>query len=52
MLFSQALAQQQGALLAKLVRWYTPAEALIMATRATPSRITKDGTIYTNTLSR
>ena len=31
-LFSPALAPQQGALLAKLVRWYTPAEALAMAT--------------------
>ncbi|SEQ41257.1 Imidazolonepropionase [Devosia sp. YR412] len=31
-LFSQALAQQQGAILASLIRWYTPAEALIMAT--------------------
>ncbi len=31
-LFSQALAQRQGALLATLVRWYTPAEALAMAT--------------------
>jgi imidazolonepropionase-like amidohydrolase len=31
-LFSQALAQQQGAILASLVRWYTPAEVLIMAT--------------------
>jgi imidazolonepropionase-like amidohydrolase len=31
-LFSQALAQRQGALLAKLTRWYTPADALIMAT--------------------
>jgi len=31
-LFSQALAEQQGALLAKLVRWYTPAETLVMAT--------------------
>src|SRR3954447_16434378 len=31
-LFSQALAQQQGAILASLVRWYSPAEALIMAT--------------------
>jgi imidazolonepropionase-like amidohydrolase len=31
-LFSPALAQRQGALLAKLSRWYTPAEALIMAT--------------------
>jgi len=31
-LFSQALAQRQGAILASLARWYTPAEALIMAT--------------------
>jgi imidazolonepropionase-like amidohydrolase len=31
-LFSQALAQRQGALLATLGRWYTPAEALVMAT--------------------
>ncbi|WP_353646930.1 amidohydrolase family protein [Mesorhizobium sp. WSM2239] len=31
-LFSRALAKQQGAILASLVRWYTPAEALAMAT--------------------
>ncbi len=31
-LFSAALAQQQGAILASLTQWYTPAEALIMAT--------------------
>jgi len=31
-LFSRALAQQQGAILASLTRWFTPAEALIMAT--------------------
>ncbi|NRP19473.1 Imidazolonepropionase [Ensifer adhaerens] len=31
-LFSRALAQQQGAILASLKRWYTPAEALTMAT--------------------
>jgi len=31
-LFSQALAQRQGALLASLTAWYTPAETLIMAT--------------------
>jgi len=31
-LFSRALAQHQGAILASLTRWYTPAEALIMAT--------------------
>ncbi len=31
-LFSAALARQQGAILASLVRWYTPAETLVMAT--------------------
>ena len=31
-LFSQALAQKQGAILASLVRWYSSAEALAMAT--------------------
>ena len=31
-LFSRALAQRQGELLAKLARWYTPAEVLTMAT--------------------
>ena len=31
-LFSRALAQRQGAILASLVRWYTPAESLVMAT--------------------
>jgi imidazolonepropionase-like amidohydrolase len=31
-LFSRALAQKQGAILASLIRWYTPAEALTMAT--------------------
>lgn len=31
-LFSRALAQRQGAILASLVRWYTPAETLAMAT--------------------
>jgi imidazolonepropionase-like amidohydrolase len=31
-LFSQRLAQRQGELLAKLARWYTPAETLVMAT--------------------
>jgi imidazolonepropionase-like amidohydrolase len=31
-LFSKALAERQGAMLADLRRWYTPAEALIMAT--------------------
>lgn len=31
-LFSEALAKQQGSMLAAMKRWYTPAEALIMAT--------------------
>jgi imidazolonepropionase-like amidohydrolase len=31
-LFSRALAKRQGAQLAKLTRWYTPAEVLTMAT--------------------
>jgi imidazolonepropionase-like amidohydrolase len=31
-LFSEALAKRQGAMLAALARWYTPAEALVMAT--------------------
>jgi imidazolonepropionase-like amidohydrolase len=31
-LFSRRLAQRQGELLTKLVRWYTPAETLAMAT--------------------
>lgn len=31
-LFSAALTRQHGALLAKLVKWYTPAETLAMAT--------------------
>jgi imidazolonepropionase-like amidohydrolase len=31
-LFSPGLAQRQGELLAKLVRWYSPAEVLVMAT--------------------
>src|SRR5262249_54205416 len=30
--FAPALAQRQGALLVRLTRWYTPAEALVMAT--------------------
>ena len=31
-LFSRELAQLQGSLVANMTRWYTPAEALIMAT--------------------
>src|SRR5262245_63871510 len=33
-LFSRALAQQQGAILASLVRWYSPAQAVLMAATA------------------
>jgi imidazolonepropionase-like amidohydrolase len=33
-LFSPKLAQRQGALLASLVRWYSPGEILVMATSA------------------
>jgi imidazolonepropionase-like amidohydrolase len=32
LVFSRALAERQGAILADLKRWYTPAEALAMAT--------------------
>ena len=32
LLFSRELAQLQGALVAKLTRWYTPAESLVMVT--------------------
>ena len=42
-LFSQALAQQQGALLARLTRWYTPAEALVMATHANAELLAMSG---------
>jgi imidazolonepropionase-like amidohydrolase len=42
-LFSQALAQQQGAILASLVRWYTPAEALAMATSTNAELLTLSG---------
>lgn len=42
-LFSQALAQQQGAILASLIRWYTPAEALIMATSTNAELLTLSG---------
>jgi imidazolonepropionase-like amidohydrolase len=31
-LFSAALSRQQGAILASMIKWYTPAETLIMAT--------------------
>lgn len=42
-LFSRALAQHQGAILASLVRWYTPAEALIMATSVNAELLTLSG---------
>ncbi|MBR0717479.1 amidohydrolase family protein [Bradyrhizobium liaoningense] len=42
-LFSQALAQQQGAILASLVRWYSPAEALGMATKTNAELLALSG---------
>jgi imidazolonepropionase-like amidohydrolase len=42
-LFSQALAQLQGALLAKLTTWYTPQEALKMATSDNAQLLTLSG---------
>ncbi|MEW6450463.1 MAG: amidohydrolase family protein [Pseudomonadota bacterium] len=42
-LFSRALAQQQGAILASLTRWYTPAEALIMATSTNAELLAMSG---------
>lgn len=42
-LFSRALAQQQGAILASLGRWYTPAEALIMATSTNAELLATSG---------
>lgn len=42
-LFSRALAQQQGAILASLVRWYTPAEALVMATETNAQLVALSG---------
>ena len=42
-LFSAALAKQQGAILASLTRWYTPAEALIMATSANAELLALSG---------
>jgi len=42
-LFSQALAQHQGALLASLVRWFTPAETLIMATHTNAELLALSG---------
>jgi len=42
-LFSQALAQRQGELLTRLARWYTPAEALVMATGTNGELLTLSG---------
>jgi imidazolonepropionase-like amidohydrolase len=42
-LFSQALAERQGAMLASLTRWYTPAETLIMATSTNAELLSLSG---------
>jgi imidazolonepropionase-like amidohydrolase len=42
-LFSAALAQRQGAQLAKLTRWFTPAELLKMATSTNAELLTFSG---------
>jgi len=42
-LFSQAMAQRQGAMLADLTRWYTPAETLIMATSTNAELLSLSG---------
>jgi imidazolonepropionase-like amidohydrolase len=42
-LFSRALAKRQGAILASLTRWYTPAEALIMATHTNAELLALSG---------
>ncbi|MBR0697483.1 amidohydrolase family protein [Bradyrhizobium lablabi] len=42
-LFSQALAEQQGAMLASLTRWYSPAEALRMATSTNAELLSLSG---------
>jgi imidazolonepropionase-like amidohydrolase len=42
-LFSAALATRQGELLTKLVRWYSPAEALVMATSTNASLLAMCG---------
>jgi imidazolonepropionase-like amidohydrolase len=42
-LFSPRLAPRQGELLAKLVRWYTPAEVLAMATGTNAELLTLSG---------
>jgi imidazolonepropionase-like amidohydrolase len=42
-LFSATLARQQGAILASLLRWYTPGEALVMATSTNAELLTLSG---------
>jgi imidazolonepropionase-like amidohydrolase len=42
-LFSQALADKQGSMLAALTRWYTPAEALVMATSTNAELLSLSG---------
>jgi imidazolonepropionase-like amidohydrolase len=42
-LFSAELAKHQGAILASLARWYTPAEALVMATGTNAELLTLSG---------
>jgi imidazolonepropionase-like amidohydrolase len=42
-LFSKALAAKQGQMLVDLTRWYTPAEALIMATSTNAELLTLSG---------
>lgn len=42
-LFAKGLAQRQGELLTKLVRWYTPAEALVMATGTSAALLAMSG---------
>ncbi|OAF06043.1 hydrolase [Bradyrhizobium centrolobii] len=42
-LFSKAQAEQQGAMLATLTRWYTPAEALTMATSTNAELLSLSG---------
>jgi len=42
-LFSPALARRQGELLVKLLRWYTPAEALVMATSTNAELLAMSG---------
>jgi len=42
-LFSKALADKQGSMLAALTRWYTPAEALTMATSTNAELLSLSG---------